>query len=280
MQISNLHCHTTASDGELSPTALVALAAQLGVTTLAITDHDTIAAHDEAIAAGLAHGVRIIPGIEVSALSPQGEVHILGYGVRVTSPTSAIAQQIAGLREVRDGRARKIIAKLAKLGIVLEFERVRSIAGDAVVGRPHIAKALVEIGAVRDTQQAFDRYLAEGKLAFSPHQGLTPAQAIQLIHNAGGIAVFAHPSLYVGNIAELFGDLLVNGLDGIEVYHASNPLEHRTSYLSWAVKHGLIVTGGSDFHRDTPENRALFCQFSLSTEQMASFNSALAIPQT
>ncbi len=280
MQISNLHCHTTASDGELSPTALVALAAQLGVTTLAITDHDTIAAHDEAIAAGLAHGVRIIPGIEVSALSPQGEVHILGYGVRVTSPTSAIAQQIAGLREVRDGRARKIIAKLAKLGIVLEFERVRSIAGDAVVGRPHIAKALVEIGAVRDTQQAFDRYLAEGKPAFSPHQGLTPAQAIQLIHNAGGIAVFAHPSLYVGNIAELFGDLLVNGLDGIEVYHASNPTEHRASYLSWAIKHSLIITGGSDFHRDTPEDRALFCQFSLSNEQMARFNSVLAMPQT
>lgn len=280
MQISNLHCHTTASDGELSPTALVALAAQLGVTTLAITDHDTIAAHDEAIAAGLVHGVRIIPGIEVSALSPQGEVHILGYGVRVTSPTSAIAQQIAGLREVRDGRARKIIAKLAKLGIVLEFERVRSIAGDAVVGRPHIAKALVEIGAVRDTQQAFDRYLAEGKSAFSPHQGLTPAQAIQLIHNAGGIAVFAHPSLYIGNIAELFEDLLVNGLDGIEVYHASNPTEHRASYLSWAIKHGLIVTGGSDFHRDTPEDRALFCQFSLSNEQMARFNTALAMPQT
>lgn len=275
MQRSNLHCHTTASDGELSPTDLVALAAQLGVTTLAITDHDTIAGHDEAMTAGVVRGVRVIPGIEVSALSPQGEVHILGYGVRVTSPQSPVAQKIASLREVRDARANKIIAKLAQLGVVLTFAHVKRIAGDAVVGRPHIAKALVELGAVTDTQQAFDRYLGEGKPAFSPHEGLTPAQAIQLIHEAGGVAVFAHPSLYVGNIAKLFADLLVSGLDGIEVYHSDNPEDHRQTYLGWAGKHGLLVTGGSDFHHDSSDNRAIFSSFSLSAEEMARFDAAL-----
>lgn len=244
--ITELHCHTTASDGLHAPADVVALARQRGVALLAITDHDTIAGHAEAIAAGAKHGVRVIPGIEISALSPQAEVHVLGYGVRPTDAETK--RQIDRLRGVRQARALGMLAKLSALGVDIAFERVQALAGDAMIGRPHVARALVQAGAVSSTQEAFDRYLAEGGPAFVPHDGLTPAQAVALIHASGGLAVLAHPALYRGDLASLLADLLAAGLDGIEAYYPLHTSVQTSDYLSMARRHGLLVTGGSDFH--------------------------------
>lgn len=244
--ITELHCHTTASDGLLSPADVVRLAKQRDVTLLAITDHDTIAAQDEAMAAGAELNLRIIPGIEISALSPQGEVHVLGYNVRPTD--DATIQTLNGLRGVREARARGMIDKLAALGIQVPFERVQALAGDAMIGRPHLARVLVEIGAVGSMQEAFDLYLADGKPAFVPHEGLTPAQAVDLIHAAHGVAVLAHPALYRGDLDTLLADLLAAGLDGIEVFYPMHTPAQIEQYKTIAAKHNLVMTGGSDFH--------------------------------
>jgi predicted metal-dependent phosphoesterase TrpH len=244
--ITELHCHTTASDGRLSPADVVQLAKQRDVTLLAITDHDTIAAHDAALAAGAALGLRVIPGIEVSSLSQQGEVHVLGYNVRPDD--AATINTLNSLRGVREARARGMIDKLAALGITVPFERVQALAGDAMIGRPHLARVLVERGAVGSMQDAFDQYLAEGKPAFVPHEGLTPAQAVALIHAAHGVAVLAHPALYRGDLDTLLDDMLAAGLDGIEVFYPMHTPAQIEAYKRIAAMHNLVMTGGSDFH--------------------------------
>lgn len=244
--ITELHCHTTASDGLLTPADVVRLAKRRDVAVLAITDHDTVAAHDEAMAAGAELNLRIIPGIEISALSPQGEVHVLGYNVRPTD--DATIQTLNGLRGVREARARGMIDKLAALGIDVPFERVKALAGDAMIGRPHLARVLVEMGSVSNMQEAFDLYLAEGRPAFVPHEGLTPAQAVDLIHAAHGVAVLAHPALYRGDLDTLLADLLAAGLDGIEVFYPLHTPAQIEQYKFIASKHNLVMTGGSDFH--------------------------------
>jgi predicted metal-dependent phosphoesterase TrpH len=244
--ITELHCHTTASDGLLSPADVVKLAKQRDVSLLAITDHDTIAAHEEALAAGAALNLRVIPGIEVSSLSPQGEVHVLGYNVRPTD--DATLNTLHSLRGVREARARGMIDKLAALGINVPFERVQALAGDAMIGRPHLARVLVEMKAVANMQEAFDLYLAEGKPGFVPHEGLTPAQAVALIHAAHGVAVLAHPALYRGDLDTLLADLLAAGLDGIEVFYPMHTPAQIEQYKAIAAKHNLVMTGGSDFH--------------------------------
>lgn len=244
--ITELHCHTTASDGRLSATEVVQLAKQRDVSLLAITDHNTIAAHEEALAAGSALGLRVLPGIEVSSLSAQGEVHVLGYNVRPTDTVTI--RTLNSLRGVREARARGMIDKLAALDIHVPFARVQALAGDAMIGRPHLARALVEMGAVANMQAAFDQYLAEGKPAFVPHEGLTPAQAVDLIHAAHGIAVLAHPALYRGDLAALLNDLLAAGLDGIEVFYPQHTPAQIEQYKAIARQHNLVMTGGSDFH--------------------------------
>jgi hypothetical protein len=244
--LTELHCHTTASDGRLTPADVVKLAKQRDVSLLAITDHDTIAAHEEALAAGAAFGLRVIPGIEVSSLSPQGEVHVLGYNVRPDDESTI--NTLNSLRGVREARARGMIDKLASLGIRVPFERVQTLAGDAMIGRPHLARVLVEMGAVNNMQEAFDLYLAEGKPAFVPHEGLTPAEAVDLIHAAHGVAVLAHPALYRGDLDTLLADMLAAGLDGIEVFYPMHTTEQIERYKAIAAQHNLVMTGGSDFH--------------------------------
>ena len=217
------------------------------VAVLAITDHDTVGAHAEAIAAGERLGMRVIPGIEISALSPQGkEVHVLGYGVVPTDDD--VRERIVVLRDVREARARGMVAKLAGLGIQVSYERIKEIAGDAMIGRPHVAKVLLEAGFVSSIQEAFDKYLAEGKPGFVPHDGLTPPEAVQLIHRAHGAAVLAHPALFNGNLSELLTEMLAAGLDGIEAFYPMHRPDQTAQYLALAQHHGLVVTGGSDFH--------------------------------
>ncbi|MCS6848951.1 MAG: PHP domain-containing protein [Anaerolineae bacterium] len=243
---TELHCHTTASDGLCAPAEVVRLARLRDVALLAITDHDTIAGNDEAAAAGDAQGVRVIRGIEVSALSRQGETHVLGYGVQPND--AATRARIAALRGVRESRARGILDKLTRFGIHIPFEQVKALAGDAMIGRPHVARALVMVGAVHTEQEAFDLYLAEGKPAFVPHEGLTPAQAVQLIHDAGGLAVLAHPGFYAGDLSALLDEMIPAGLDGIEVFYPLHTPEQTAHFAELARRHGLLLTGGSDFH--------------------------------
>lgn len=216
------------------------------VALLAITDHDTIAGNDDAAASGDAQGVRVIRGIEISALSRQGEVHVLGYGIRPSDATTL--SRIAALRGVREWRARSILDKLTRLGIHIPFEQVQALAGDGMIGRPHVARAMVKAGAVQTEQEAFDLYLAEGKPAFVPHEGLTPAQAVQLIHDANGLAVLAHPGLYVGDLTALLDEMIPAGLDGIEVFYPQHTPEQTARFAELARRHRLLVTGGSDFH--------------------------------
>ncbi len=245
-RVIELHCHTRASDGLLTPSEVVGLANQRNVKVLAITDHDTLAGYAEARIAGQSSTIRIIPGIEVSSLASQGEVHVLGYGVVPTD--SQTAQRILDLREARDGRAKAMVTKLHGLGIPISFERVKQIAGDSMVGRPHVARALLEGNWVSTRQQAFDEFLAEGKPAFVPHTGLTPSQAIELIHKAHGAAVVAHPGLYAGNVSQLLTDMLAHGMDGVEAYYPLHSKEQIEQFVSFACSHSLLVTGGSDFH--------------------------------
>jgi hypothetical protein len=243
---SELHCHTTASDGLHSPSEVVDLARRRDVSILAITDHDTIAGHQEAMQAGEQLGVKVIPGMEISSLSSQGEVHVLGYGVTPTDSTTI--ERIASLRDVREARAKGILNKLERLGISLSFDQVKAFAGDGMIGRPHVARALVKSGFVANEQEAFDKYLAEGGPAFVAHSGLTPAEAVQLTQAAGGVAVLAHPGLYAGDLTKLLDELIAAGLDGIEVFYPWHSPEQIRCYAAFARSHGLLVTGGSDFH--------------------------------
>lgn len=217
-----------------------------GVALLAITDHDTLAGHAEACAAGERLGVRVVPGIEVSALSPEGEVHVLGYGVHPAD--EATRRRFASLREARFARARQILHRLEALGLHVPFESVQALAGDGIIGRPHVARAMVQHGLVPDTQTAFDLYLAEGKPAFVPNQNLSPTEAVSLIHAANGVAVLAHPGLYRGDLERLLDELLGAGLDGVEVFYPLHTEAQMEALLAFVRRHALLATGGSDFH--------------------------------
>jgi predicted metal-dependent phosphoesterase TrpH len=245
--ITELHCHTQASDGTLTPSELVELASKRDIKVLAITDHDTVTAHAEAARACVQHHLQFIRGIEISSLADNlREVHVLGYGVEPTDQKTT--DRIHALRDARDGRAKAMVVKLHALGIAVSYDRIKELAGDAMVGRPHVVKALLEGHWVTTRQEAFDIYLAEGKPAFVPHQGLTPAEAIELIHRTHGIAVVAHPGLYAGDADRLLAELLLNGLDGVEVYYPLHAPEQIKHYAAFAQANGLIATGGSDFH--------------------------------
>ena len=188
-------------------------------------------------------------------------MHILGYGV---APLDAATRDaLLSLRASLESRARRILDKLYRLGIILDFERVRALAGDGMIGRPHIARAMVEKAAVRDLQDAFDTYLAEGKPGFVPNDALDPFQAVELIHRARGIAVIAHPAFVHGDVESLIGALIARGLDGIEVYYPDHTPQQISRYAEIARSAGLITTGGSDFHGLTPDAAREFGEIAL-----------------
>jgi 3',5'-nucleoside bisphosphate phosphatase len=248
----DLHAHSTASDGALRPSEVVLLAARLGLHAVALTDHDTIAGHEEALQTAHRAGMLVVPGIEVSALEPRGEVHVLGYWVQAEPDAPQGMRkahaQIAQLKPAREARARVMVDKLAAHGIALNWGALKQDAGDAMIGRPHVARALVAGGHVDSMQQAFERWIGEGMPAFEPHRGLSLASAITLIHETGGAAVLAHPALFAGSPETLIRDAIAQGADGIEVHHPSAQPHERAAYAQLAQAAGLIVTGGSDFH--------------------------------
>lgn len=242
----DLHLHTTVSDGVLSPAELVQLAARNGVRRMAVTDHDATDGLPEAIAEGQKLGVEVIPGIELSADVPGSEVHMLGLFLEYQHPD--FQEMLARFREGRVDRAQGMVERLRKLGKPISWQRVQELAGEGSVGRPHIAQALVEAGHVATIPEAFDLYIGRTGPAYVERYKLTPAEAIELIHAAEGVASLAHPRETLGTV-EMVPELAAAGLDGIEVYywHDYGPGTIE-ALLSLAERYDLVPTGGSDFH--------------------------------
>jgi predicted metal-dependent phosphoesterase TrpH len=245
----DLHLHTTHSDGSLSPTDVLRLAHKAGVTALAITDHDIVTGIPEAIAAGAELGIEIIPGVEISSRVGNSELHILGYCLQWQDPE--LNRRLASLRESRHSRNPQIIERLRALGLDVTYEEVRALAGTDAVGRPHIARLLMDKHYVTSAKDAFDRYLAEGRPAYVARELPSPADAIAWIRAAGGVAVLAHPT-WAKVSGESLNALLIalkaEGLGGIEVYYSSHTKRQTREYHDLAKRLDLLITGGSDFH--------------------------------
>ncbi|HEY9897833.1 MAG TPA: PHP domain-containing protein [Pantanalinema sp.] len=254
---ADLHLHTTCSDGRLSPEALVLAAARAGLSAIAVTDHDNTDAVAEAMAAVAERGLKleVVPGVEVTAMRGDTELHILGYFVDPRAP--GWQEAMARARREREQRAAAFVAKFAAHGIRLGLDAVQRHAGDGAIGRPHVARALVEAGACGTEQQAFDRYLNPGCPTFVPRGGMDPKEAIALIHAAGGVASLAHPRSVPLSEPDAKGETLLAylvacGLDALEVIHPSATSMLRAHYARLAAENGLLVTGGSDDHGPRP----------------------------
>ena len=241
----DLHSHTTASDGEHSPEALLALARAAGVSVLAVTDHDTVAGLKRAAAAAEAEGIRFVPGIEISATAGGREVHVLGHFVDATEGGLArFSDRLRGERAVRMGR---MVQRMGELGFTVTLEEVERIGGGAHLGRPHLALALLNRGYVSSTKEAFDRFLADGRPGHVDRFRLSAEEAVQLVHAAGGTATLAHPG--PSKVTPPTLQVLAQaGLDGLEVFHVDHVPSQREALLRTANALGLIPTGGSDYH--------------------------------
>jgi 3',5'-nucleoside bisphosphate phosphatase len=245
----DLHTHSTFSDGTESPTYNVSLARERGIDGVGITDHDTFAGLDEALAAGTEAGVEIVPGIEFSAEYDGASLHVLGYWVDPTH--EELGAELQRLTDTRFRRGEMMIEKLQEAGYEISFERVRAIAGDDLIARPHVAQAMVEAGIVATEKEAFDRYIADGGVAYVPKHALHPVDALRLIGDAGGVCVLAHPAMWKGNGSvpdELIEQMTEGGMVGLEVDHPDHDDETRARYRAMAERLDLVPTGSSDCH--------------------------------
>lgn len=241
---ADLHCHTTASDGLLSPTELVRLAAKLGLKGIGITDHDTIQGWKEAEEAGEYYQVRILKGIELNTRWHGKEVHILGY--EVDSSSNYFTDKLRDLRKARVKRLVEILDRFQDLGINISVDEVQQFAQGESIGRPHIAQALIERGFVKTIREGFDRYIGMGAPAYVPRYKLTPEEGIHLIRAAHGVAVLAHPGVH--QLEEGIPAWVKVGLQGIEVLHPEHNSDDNKKYFEIAQEYCLLTTGGSDFH--------------------------------
>lgn len=242
--LADLHTHTTHSDGHHAPAELVRRAKEAGVAILGIADHDSVGALDEAIEAGRALGIEVIPGMELSASSPDGELHILGYFMDHRSPL--LTEALAIFRRKRLDRVERIVGKLNRMKIPLTVESVLAEATGDSVGRPHIASALVNGGHAATYHQAFSRFIGDGRPAFEKKEEFSPEETIRLIAAAGGLSFLAHPGR---NVEEpLLRRLIASGLDGIETCHPSHSAELTHYYRGIASEYFLLESGGSDYH--------------------------------
>ncbi|MEA3406967.1 MAG: PHP domain-containing protein [Chloroflexota bacterium] len=238
----DLHIHTVASDGLYTPTQIVSMARRRGLRTIAITDHDTVSGVAEALEAARGTSLEVIPGVELSTSSGDIEAHLLGYGIDYTS--GALVDRLARFQSLRLQRAKEILRRLRDKGIELSWEQLLDLAGGECVGRPHIARALQDTHYVDSFREAFDRYLAEGKPAYVPRVKMTPSEAIDLVAEAGGVPVLAHP----WDQRSLVPSLVDDGLIGLEVYYPQYTPSMTAQLKRLAARHQLICTGGSDFH--------------------------------
>ncbi len=246
MSIGDFHCHSTCSDGRLTPTQLVDLAASRGVRIFALSDHDTLDGQTEAAEAARQHpGFTLIPAVELSCDVPGTEVHMLGLFVDVTNAT--LLAELERFRRGRVERAEKMVEALAGLGAPIEWSRVQEIAGEASIGRPHVAHALLERGHVQTFEEAFDRFLGRNGPAYFEREKLTPHDAIALIRSAGGLPIFAHPS-FTTDYEAVATDLAAHGLFGMEVFYKAYAPELVEELRALAERLGLFTSGGSDYH--------------------------------
>ncbi|HZW89546.1 MAG TPA: PHP domain-containing protein [Myxococcaceae bacterium] len=248
----DLHSHTTASDGELSPEDLLARARAAGVTTLAVTDHDTVKGLARARAAGEAQGVRLVPGIEVSTESEGREIHILGHFVNPEEP--GLAGFSDRLRDERAERMGRMVERMNQLGFPVTLAEVERVAAGAHLGRPHLALALLGRGYVTSSKEAFDRFLGDGKPGYVDRFRVSAEDAIAMLHRAGGTATIAHPGS--SRVSPYTLERLTRaGLDGLEIFHPDHVPSQREAFLRQANALGLVPTAGSDYHgpRVTPD---------------------------
>jgi hypothetical protein len=245
----DLHTHSNRSDGTFEPAEVVRLAAESALDVVALTDHDTTDGLAEALATGSVVGVEVVPGVEFSAEFDGNSVHVLCYWM---DPQDAALQlELRRLREDRFRRGELMVGKLQELGLPVEFQRVRAIAGDATIVRPHIAQAMVEAGVVATEKEAFERYIGDGGPAHVAKHALDPVNAVALIDGAGGVCVLAHPGMWGDQSSvpvELIERMAAAGMRGLEVEHPDHTPEVRERYRTLAGELGLIATGGSDCH--------------------------------
>lgn len=250
----DLHTHTVFSDGTTTPEDNVRDALAFGLDGLAVTDHDTADGYQRALAAADGTGLEVIRGVEFSAERDGRSVHVLGLWIDPEHPP--LADELARLRDARTDRARRIVERFNQLGIAVRFERVVELAAGAPIGRPHIATAVLETGAVDDEREVYDRYLADGGPAYVEKHAVHPVRAVELLVGSGGVAVLAHPGLDgprdgVGGVEpELIEAMAAAGMVGLEVEHPDHTERQRLRYLDVARSLELIVTGGSDYHGD------------------------------
>ncbi len=251
----DLHLHSLCSDGSLTPGELVEEASRLGLAGIALTDHDTVSGVPEFLEAGERLGVETVPGVEISAEYQPGTLHVLGYFV---DPSSRILHDhLSWMQRGREARNQEIFKRLNQAGLTLHWSEIRATAGNDVIGRPHFAEALIRRGYVSDRKTAFRKYLGRGRAAYVPRRRLTAESSIELIREAGGVPVLAHPYSL-----ELVGRPLLNlverlcdaGLQGIEVNYSGHNAVWTRRFRKLAKKFDLVATGGTDFHGDyTPD---------------------------
>ena len=246
----DLHLHTTASDGVMSPSEIVRYAKTKGLKAIAITDHDTIEGLEEGLSEGERIGFEVIPGIEISAEHSPGSMHLLGYLFDIDHPL--LKERLAYLQKARAERNPKIVEKLNRLGIEVSYEEVVKVSGGGQVGRPHFAQVLIDKGYVRSFQEAFERFLKKGAPAYVEKIRFSAREALHFIKEAGGVVVLAHPkTLGLNGYSELESlllQLVEDGLRGLEVYYPEHSVLEVSQYKALAERCGLVTTGGTDYH--------------------------------
>jgi len=272
--VIDLHLHTTASDGALAPAALVARAAAAGITTLAVTDHDTTGGLAEARLAAAASGLRLVNGIEITAVEGSRDVHVLGYFFDPAD--AALRSFLKAQREDRIRRVREMAEQLAVLGVAIDPDPIvrEGLATGRSVGRPHVAAALLAAGHVTTRDEAFDRFLENGRPAFIPRRGASPDEVVSIISNAGGVASLAHPGL--AGMDAIIARLRDAGLHALEVRHTDHDAATEARYRVLAAQLGLAVSAGSDFHDDSGRRRCALGEITLTGAEFAALEAKRA----
>lgn len=244
MKFADLHLHTNFSDGTFSPEELVLQAQKAGLSCIALTDHDTVEGCARTATAAAAVKMEFIPGTELTGEHDDVEVHVLGYFL--DTKNKKLLAEIAKFQNVRQNRIREMVARVNELGVPLKAEDVFALANCKSPGRPHVARTMAKMGLVKNLDEAFERFLKKGRPAWVPKSKIFALEAIELIHQAGGLAVIAHPGL--NHSDEIIPDLVRAGIDGIECFHTKHSTAMAERYLEIAEKYNLLVTGGSDCH--------------------------------
>jgi 3',5'-nucleoside bisphosphate phosphatase len=244
MKIADLHLHTNFSDGTFTPEELVLQAQNVGLSCIALTDHDSVEGCPRAAAAAAAVNMEFIPGTELTAEHDEIELHVLGYFLDIHN--EKLLSEISRFQAGRQQRIHQMVARINELGVPLQVESVFALANCQSPGRPHVARAMIKAGLVRNLDEAFDRFLKKGRPAWVPKSKISALDAIELVHQAGGLAVMAHPGL--NRTDEIIPALVEFGMDGIECFHTKHSTTMSERYLEIADKYNLLITGGSDCH--------------------------------